>query len=94
MKKKRHHTNPQKRPATFADVCRAKQKGRDEAINLVWSIFFTVLCDKEGYELEDLRRIWKEVEDLSDSIAKGYCTVRDLRSILREEQGVYIDIEE
>lgn len=61
-------------------------------MELAWSIFFTVLCDKEGYELEDLRRVWNEVNDLPDSIAKGYCTVRDLRSILREEMGVDINV--
>lgn len=84
--------NPRKRPASQADVKRAKKEAQDKAVELAWSIFFTVLCDKEGYELEDLQRIWGEVNDLSDSIAKGYCTVRDLRSILREEMGV--DIEE
>ena len=61
-------------------------------MELAWSIFFTVLCDKEGYELDDLRRVWKEVEDLSDSIANGYCTVKDLRMILRDESGVDINV--
>lgn len=35
-----------------------------------------------------LMRCWGEVEDLSDSIAKGYCTVADLREILELEEGV------
>ena len=55
-------------------------------------LLHTVLCDKEGYELEDLRRVWNEVNDLSDSIAKGYCTVKDLRMILRDETGVDINV--
>lgn len=88
MKKKR--VNPYRRPATMADVNKAKREAKDVAVEIAWSIFFTVLCDKEGCSQDDLRRIWKEVEDLSDSIAKGYCTVRDLRSILREEMGVDI----
>lgn len=88
MKKKR--VNPNRRPATVADVNKAKREAQDKAVELAWSIFFTVLCDKEGYELEDLQRIWGEVNSLSDSIAKGYCTVRDLRTILREEMGVDI----
>lgn len=90
MKKKR--VNPNRRPASMADVKKAKQQAQDIAVELAWSIFFTVLCDKEGYELEDLRRVWNEVNDLSDSIAKGYCTVRGLRSILREEMGVDINV--
>lgn len=88
--KKKKRVNPNKRPATQADVNRAKRQAQDKAVELAWSIFFTVLCDKEGYELEDLKRVWDEVNSLSDSIAKGYCTVRDLRSILREEMGVDI----
>ena len=88
MKKK---VNPRRRPATQADVQRAKQKGQEEAVKLAWSILFTVLRDKEGYDLEGLQRVWKEVDDLSDSIAKGYCTVTDLRDILKQEIGADIE---
>ena len=87
MKKK---VNPRRRPATQADVQRAKQKGQEEAVKLAWSILFTVLRDKEGYDLEALQRVWKEVDDLSDSIAKGYCTVTDLRDVLKQEIGANI----
>ena len=87
MKKK---VNPRRRPATQADVQMAKQKGQEEAIKLAWSILFTVLRDKEGYDLEGLQRVWKEVDDLSDSIAKGYCTVTDLRDVLKQEIGANI----
>ena len=86
MKKKR--VNPNRRLASVADLNRAKKEAKDRAVEIAWSIFFTVLCDKEGYTQEDLRRIWNEVEDLSDSITKGYCTVKDLRSILHDEMGV------
>ena len=88
MKKK---VNPRRRPATQADVQRAKQKGQEEAMKLAWSILFTVLRDKEGYDLEGLQRVWKEVDDLSDSIAKGYCTVTDLRDVLKQEIGADIE---
>ena len=88
MKKK---VNPRRRLATQADVQRAKQKGQEEAVKLAWSILFTVLRDKEGYDLEGLQRVWKEVDDLSDSIAKGYCTVTDLRDVLKQEIGANIE---
>lgn len=88
MKHKR--TNPHRKPATMADVNRAKAEAQDTAIRAAWSIFFSVLRDKEGYTLDDLRRCWGEVEDLSDSIAKGYCTVADLREILELEEGVVL----
>jgi hypothetical protein len=80
--------NPSRRPASQADVERAKKAAMDEAIILAWSILFTVLRDKEGYDLDGLRRVWDEVDSLSDSIAKGYCTVTDLRDVLKQEIGV------
>ena len=87
---KKKRVNPTRIPVSKADVNRAKQEATEKAVETVWSIFFTVLRDKEHAELEDLRRVWPECEDLSDSIAKGYCTVADLRTILKEESGVTI----
>ena len=89
-KHKKKRVNPQRQPVTKADVNRAKEKGQQEAIRLAWSILFTVLRDKEGYDLDGLQRVWKEVDDLSDSIAKGYCTVTDLRDVLKQEIGANI----
>ena len=87
-KKRKKKTNPRRQPVTMAEVKRAKTDAEDRALRAAWSIFFTVLRDKEGLTLDDLRRVWSEVEDLSDSIAKGYCTVSDLREILKLEEGV------
>lgn len=87
-KKRKRKTNPRRQPVTMAEVKRAKTDAEDRALRAAWSIFFTVLRDKEGHTLDDLRRVWGEVEDLSDSIAKGYCTVSDLREILKLEEGV------
>lgn len=87
-KKRKKKTNPRRQPVTMAEVKRAKTDAEDRALKAAWSIFFTVLRDKEGLTLDDLRRVWGEVEDLSDSIAKGYCTVSDLREILKLEEGV------
>ena len=91
-KKRKKKVNPRRQPATMANVKRAKGKAEESALAAAWSIFFTVLRDKEGYSLEDLRRTWGEVEDLSDSIAKGYCTVADLREILKLEEGVNLKV--
>ena len=82
--------NPRRQPATMADLKRAKEKAEEKSLETAWSIFFTVLRDKEGFRLDDLRRVWVEVEDLSDSIVKGYCTVSDLRGVLRLEEGVIL----
>ncbi len=86
MKKQR--VNPNRRPATVADVQRAKRDAQDEAIKMTWSIFFTVMRDKEGYGVKRLQRLWGEVNELSDSIANGYVSVTDLRKVLMEEAGI------
>ena len=38
-----------------------------------------------------LKRLWDEVEDLSDSIEKGYVSVRDLLVTLEEEIGAVLE---
>ena len=82
--------NPRRRPATEADVRKAKDAAVSVAIDAAWAIFFTVLRDKEGMENDQLRRIWDYVNDLSDGIAQGYVSVSDLMETLREEAGLTI----
>lgn len=84
-------TNPRRRPASMADVERAKREAGTETTRISWSIFFTVLRDKEGMSNEDLGRIYAEVEALSDSVIRGYCSVSDLRDTLRREAGILIE---
>lgn len=84
-------TNPRRRPASMADVERAKDKARTETVRTSWSVFFTVLRDNEGMSNEDLGRIFAEVEALSDSVIRGYCSISDLRDTLRREAGILIE---
>lgn len=83
-------TNPRRRPATQADVNRAKQDAQSEAISLAMTIMFTVLLDKEGYDQDGLRRVWDGVNSLSESIVQGYVSAADLRNVLRREYEVYV----
>lgn len=83
-------TNPRRRPATQADVKRAKREAQNEALSLSIVIFLTVMKDKEGATNEDLYRIWKEIEDLSDSVVQGYVDLWDLRTVLREEYDIHV----
>ena len=82
MKKKR--VNPRRKPATQADVEKAKRQAQTHAINMVWAVFFTALRDKEGYGYTRLRRVWDEVNYISDSIDKGYVKLDDLVNELAE----------
>lgn len=83
-------TNPRRRPATMADVERAKQEAQAEAISYAMTIFFSVLCDKHGATDAELRRFWDEVNYLSESIVQGYVSLADLRHTLRTEREIEI----
>lgn len=82
--------NPRRRPATMQDVERAKRAAQEEAIANAMAIFFTVLCDKGHAGPERLRRIWRDVNELSDAIIKGYVSVGDLRETLKRECGIEV----
>lgn len=85
-------TNPRNRPASQADIIKAKKQAQTQAINITWAIFFTVMRDKEGYGKERLKRVWKEVNELSDSIAQGYVNVKDLMRVLDEEADIVLEV--
>ena len=61
-----------------------------EMRSLASSMFFTVMRDKEGDGPVRLKRIWNEVEELSDSINQGYVKVLDLVRTLEEEAGIVL----
>ncbi len=86
----KNKVNPRRRPATEADVERAKKVAFTEAVNYAMAIFFTVLCDKEQADKEIMQRVWKEVNELSDSVTKGYVSIPDLRRTLNEEYDILI----
>lgn len=87
----RKKVNPRRRPATQADVNRARDQAVEDAVHLCMAVFFTVLLDKEQADKEILHRVWDEVNDLSDSINQGYVTEADLKRVLREEYDIHID---
>lgn len=82
--------NSRRRPVTQADIDKAKREATDAGVTYAWAIFFSVLRDKEGADVETLRRIWAEVEDLSDSVVRGYVSIRDLQRTLEEEIGAVL----
>lgn len=84
---KRKKVNPNRIPVSKADLAKAKREAVDESVMIAWSIMFTVLQDKEGFDSEALHRVWNEINELSESIEKGYVTITDLRHILKEESG-------
>lgn len=81
---KKKRVNPRRKPATQADVEKAKRQAQTHAINMVWAVFFTALRDKERFGYKRLRRVWDEVNYISDSIGKGYIDIDDLVNELKE----------
>ena len=89
-KQKKKKVNPRRRPATMADVNKAKNVARREAVEFAWAILFMVLRDKMGFSPEDLDQLWKYVDDYSMQIERGAVTVPDLKTVLKEEAGVVL----
>lgn len=84
-------TNPNRVPMTLASVQRAKKEATDEAAGSVMAIFFTVLRDKEGYEAEELQRVWKYVEALCQEIGERRVSLAALKTVLREEAEINLN---
>lgn len=73
-----------------ADVNRAEKAARKDAVDYAFAIMFTVLRDKFDFDLDQLIRLWRCVNDLSDSISKGYVKVQDLLRTLDDEAGIVL----
>ena len=65
-----------------------KSEAANEAINYSYVIFLNVMRDCEGYGKKRLCRLYKRINDLADSISKGYCSLYDLEKVLFNEAGI------
>lgn len=84
--------NPRRRPATQADIKKAKNEATDNAIKRVLCMFLYVLVDKHGAPKEDIQELAKELNYMADSIRKGYVTWKDIEHVLLEEYELEIDL--
>lgn len=76
-----------KRQATAKDVAKAKSA----AIDIAFYIFFMVMIDKEGYGVKRLKRLWGWVNELSDSVRRGYVSIKDIKKTLEEDYGIVME---
>ena len=77
-KGKKKKVNPLRRPATAADIAKAKADAFDEAVSYNWSIFFTVMMDKEGVSNETLNMVWNDVDVIADMLGETQSQIVDL----------------
>lgn len=82
--------NPRRKPATQADINRARKKAETETLDIACAIILSALLDKGFLDSDNIRDAWNAINDKSDSVVKGYCTVADLKQTLREEYGVFV----
>lgn len=87
---KPNSNKPRFRNPTMFDVMRARDTAVEESVRMVRVMFFTVLLDKQGYDEPRLKQVWHQLEDLADSIKRGYVNLDDLKSVLSDEYGIVL----
>ena len=85
MKKK---INPRRRPATQADVNRAKEDATKFAVDATSAIVLFVLREKFGFGHKRLHRFWTYLEDYCTDVVNGVLNVREVMDVLRDEYGI------
>lgn len=82
--------NPLKRPATFADVKRAKETATSEAMKRVLYLVLYILIEKHDAPYDDIQQLAEEVNYYADSVVKGYVTWKDIEKVVVDEYKVYL----
>ena len=87
-KKKTKKVNPHRRPATQADVDKAKEWARDRAVSATTAIVMFVLREKFGFGKKRLTRFWDEVNSLSEDVISGAVKVEEIEEVLLNEYEI------
>lgn len=85
MKKR---VNPRRKPATMADVRRAKQEAQDRAMRMVLYLLLYVLIEKHSASIDFIQSIAENVNYYADSVKRGYVTWNDIERVVVDEYGV------
>jgi len=81
--------NPRKRPATMADIKRAKEVATVNALATAETIFLTVMLDKYD-QAENIRSIWADIIKLSEEVKEKRVSIVDMLNVLETEYGIDI----
>lgn len=78
--------NPNRKPATQADV----QKARAAGIKAATAIMMYVMREKFGFGTKRLTRLWDEVSSLSEEMIDGRVKLDEITDVLLNEYGIDI----
>ena len=83
-------TNPHRKPATAADVNKARQNGMDFGVEFAINCILYIFKDKHGSEDADIKQLRDEFMYLMDSIAKKYVSYADITKTLSREYDLSV----
>lgn len=83
-------TNPRRKPATAADVNRARQNGMDFGVEFGINCILYILKDKHDAPDNDIEQLRDEFMYLMDSIAKKYVSYADITKTLSGEYDLSV----
>lgn len=83
-------TNPRRKPATAAEVNKARQNGMDFGVEFAINCILYILKDKHGSEDADIAQLRDEFMYLMDSIAKKYVSYSDITKTLSGEYDLSV----
>ena len=74
-----------------SDVKKLKNDATNIGIRYAMVIFLYVMREKEGFGDKRLKRVYDEMNDVVDSINKGYINLNDLEQVLSLEYDLTIE---
>ena len=83
-------TNPRRKPATAADVNKARQNGMDFGVEFGINCVLYILKDKHNAPDEDILQLHDEFMYLMDSIVKKYVSYADITKTLSGEYDLSV----
>lgn len=84
--------NPRNIPKTQKDVDEARSLGRDEGMTFIMNIFTYAVMDRHGASDEDLHILARDVDDICDSIRRGYLSYADVVRDLRDTHNCKVSM--
>lgn len=80
--------NPNRQPATQADVERAYEAGYVDGYRNSAILWLTVLYDDEQADDETVQRVYKELAALAQTVNDGIIGFGKLADVLRKKHGI------